>query len=55
VVLLSPQGRRFTQDEAVRLSGMEHVVLVCGRYEGMDERVAAIVRRRGTVDWAIRA
>ena len=43
VVLLSPQGRRFTQDEAVRLSGMEHVVLVCGRYEGMDERVAAIV------------
>jgi len=43
VVLLSPQGRRFTQDEAVRLRGCGHVVLVCGRYEGMDDRVAALV------------
>jgi tRNA (guanine37-N1)-methyltransferase len=43
VVLLSPQGRRFTQDEAVRLSRLEHLVLVCGRYEGIDERVAAMV------------
>src|SRR6187397_2560560 len=40
VVLLSPQGRRFTQAEAVRLSGFAHVALLCGRYEGMDERVA---------------
>jgi tRNA (guanine37-N1)-methyltransferase len=39
VVLTSPQGRRFTQTEAVRLSGLEHVVLLCGRYEGVDERV----------------
>jgi tRNA (guanine37-N1)-methyltransferase len=39
VVLTSPQGRRFTQAEAVRLSGLEHVVLLCGRYEGVDERV----------------
>jgi tRNA (guanine37-N1)-methyltransferase len=43
VVLLSPQGRRFTQAEAVRLSGLEHVVLLCGRYEGMDERVRELV------------
>jgi len=43
VVLLSPQGRRFTQDEAVRLRSRGHVVLVCGRYEGMDDRVAALV------------
>jgi tRNA (guanine37-N1)-methyltransferase len=43
VVLMSPQGRRFTQDEAIRLSRLEHLVLVCGRYEGMDDRVAAIV------------
>src|SRR5262249_4512357 len=39
VVLTSPQGTRFTQAEARRLSGMEHIVLLCGRYEGFDERV----------------
>ena len=43
VVLLSPQGRAFTQAQAIRLSGLEHVVLLCGRYEGMDERVREIV------------
>ncbi|MDE3156696.1 MAG: tRNA (guanosine(37)-N1)-methyltransferase TrmD [Acidobacteriota bacterium] len=39
VVLMSPQGRRFCQAEAERLSRLSHVVLVCGRYEGIDERV----------------
>lgn len=39
VVLTSPQGRRFTQAEARRLSEVEHLVLLCGRYEGIDERV----------------
>jgi tRNA (guanine37-N1)-methyltransferase len=43
VILLSPQGRRFTQAEAVRLSGQAHIALLCGRYEGMDERVPALV------------
>jgi len=43
VVLTSPQGKRFTQHEAVRLSRMEHIVLLCGRYEGIDERVRARV------------
>jgi tRNA (guanine37-N1)-methyltransferase len=43
VVLLSPQGRPFTQAEAVRLSGLSHVVLLCGRYEGMDERVRELI------------
>jgi tRNA (guanine37-N1)-methyltransferase len=43
VVLLSPQGRRFTQGEAERLSRLAHVVLLCGRYEGMDERVRTLV------------
>ena len=41
VILLSPQGRRFTQAEAVRLSHLRHVVLLCGRYEGMDDRIRA--------------
>ena len=39
VALLSPQGRRFTQDQAIALAGLGHLVLVCGRYKGVDERV----------------
>jgi tRNA (guanine37-N1)-methyltransferase len=39
VIMTSPQGRRFTQAEAERLAGLEHIVLLCGRYEGFDERV----------------
>jgi tRNA (guanine37-N1)-methyltransferase len=39
VVLTSPQGRRLTQAEAQRLSGLMHLVLLCGRYEGFDDRV----------------
>jgi tRNA (guanine37-N1)-methyltransferase len=39
IVLMSPQGRGFTQAEAVRLRATEHVVLLCGRYEGLDDRV----------------
>jgi tRNA (guanine37-N1)-methyltransferase len=39
VVMMSPQGTRFTQAEAQRLSGAAHVVLLCGRYEGFDDRV----------------
>ena len=39
VILTSPQGTRFTQAEAQRLSGLAHIVLLCGRYEGFDDRV----------------
>ena len=39
VVLLSAQGKRFTQPVAQELAVLERVVLVCGRYEGVDERV----------------
>jgi tRNA (guanine37-N1)-methyltransferase len=39
VVVLSAAGRPFNQAEALRLSKAEQVVLVCGRYEGIDERV----------------
>src|SRR5262249_46392849 len=38
-VALSPSGQKFDQAEALRLSKAEQVVLVCGRYEGIDERV----------------
>jgi tRNA (guanine37-N1)-methyltransferase len=40
VVLFSPQGRRFTQGLAIEYAQLEHLVLVCGRYKGVDERVA---------------
>jgi len=38
VVLLSPQGRRLDQPWLAELAGQEHLVLVCGRYEGVDQR-----------------
>jgi tRNA (guanine37-N1)-methyltransferase len=40
VILLSPQGRLLTQSVAEELSHAERLVLICGRYEGVDERVA---------------
>ena len=40
VVLLSPQGRQFTQSLAAEFARCEQLVLICGRYEGVDERVA---------------
>jgi tRNA (guanine37-N1)-methyltransferase len=40
VVLLSPQGRPFTQAIAAELAQSAQLVLICGRYEGVDERVA---------------
>ncbi len=40
VVLLSAQGRMFNQAVAAKLAGLERVMLLCGRYEGVDERVA---------------
>jgi tRNA (guanine37-N1)-methyltransferase len=40
VVLLSPQGRMFTQAVAEEMARLERIVLICGRYEGVDERVA---------------
>ena len=43
VILLDPQGRRFTQSRAWELAAKEHLVLICGHYEGVDERVRSIV------------
>ena len=39
VVLLTPQGRPYHQEVAEELAGREHLVLLCGRYEGVDARV----------------
>jgi tRNA (guanine37-N1)-methyltransferase len=40
VILLSPRGRLFTQEIAGELAAQPHVILVCGHYEGVDERVS---------------
>ncbi len=40
VILLSPRGRLFTQQIAGELAGCPHLVLLCGHYEGVDERVS---------------
>jgi len=45
VILLTPQGRTFDQPLAWDLSRMEQLILICGRYEGVDERI-----RTGCVD-----
>jgi len=39
IVLTSPDGERLTHEVAKRLSALDHVVILCGRYEGVDERV----------------
>jgi tRNA (guanine37-N1)-methyltransferase len=39
VILLSPQGKLFDQGIAFELSRLNHICLVCGRYEGVDERI----------------
>jgi tRNA (guanine37-N1)-methyltransferase len=40
VILLSAQGRRFDQALAAELSSLDRIVLICGRYEGVDERIS---------------
>ncbi len=40
IILLSPQGTRFTQDKAIELATCKRIAFICGRYEGVDERVS---------------
>jgi len=46
VILLSPQGQRFNQATAAELAALDRMVLLCGRYEGVDERVADFLADR---------
>lgn len=39
VILFAPTGKRFTQHKAIELSKLDELILVCGRYEGIDQRV----------------
>jgi tRNA (guanine37-N1)-methyltransferase len=42
VIYLSPSGRKFDQEQARELSAMEEILLICGRYEGIDQRIIDI-------------
>ena len=42
-ILLTPQGKKFNQLLAQRLSGKNHLILICGHYEGYDERIRSLV------------
>ena len=46
IVLLSAQGKRFDQRVANEFAGLERLVLICGRYEGVDERVGLYLADR---------
>ena len=43
VILLTPDGIPFKQETAYNLSGEKHLILICGHYEGFDERIRSIV------------
>ncbi len=46
IILLSPQGERFSQQTALELSLRKHIILLCGHYEGVDERVRLYLATR---------
>jgi len=43
IILFTPRGKQFTQKLAYRLSKLKQIIMICGRYEGVDERVAKYV------------
>jgi tRNA (guanine37-N1)-methyltransferase len=43
IILLTPQGKKFDQTQALKLAKFKKIVLICGRYEGFDERVRNLV------------
>ena len=43
VILLSPEGKIYNQEKAYKLSNKEHIILICGHYEGFDERIKELV------------
>ncbi len=43
VILTTPQGRKFSQSDAIRLSSYSRLIIICGHYEGIDERVTSFI------------
>jgi len=50
IVVPTPSGRRFTQRDAERLAGEQHLLFACGRYEGIDQRVVDHASERWRVE-----
>ncbi len=46
LIYMSPQGQTLTQDTAHELSGLSHIVVLCGHYEGVDERALMLTHAR---------
>ena len=42
IIILTPQGKRYTQQQAEELAKEDHLVLICGHYEGFDERILTL-------------
>ena len=49
IVLLSASGDLYTQNTAKKLSGLKHLILICGHYEGVDERIKKFIDREISV------
>ena len=49
IILLSPAGKQFNQNMAQKFSKLEHLVLICGRYEGVDARVEKFIDEKISV------
>ena len=43
IIMMTPQGKQFNQEKAVQLSKEKHLLIICGHYEGFDERISSIV------------
>lgn len=46
VILLDPKGEQFEQEHVEDLTEFDHIILICGHYEGVDERVSMLIDRR---------
>lgn len=43
VIMMTPQGKKYNQEKAYKLSKYKHIIIICGHYEGFDERILSIV------------
>lgn len=43
VIMMTPQGKTYNQKKAYELSNLKHIILLCGHYEGFDERIRSFV------------
>src|SRR3989344_1217501 len=49
VILMTPRGKKFNQAKARELAALENLILVCGRYEGYDERITQFIDKEMSI------